>query len=209
VGLGSMAGLTGVVLIEMRQRLLRLRWVAAGAAALTRRLPAAGTALIGRLDAALLLCRQRRRAMLGAIALAVAVHVCLGFQLWIIGRSLSETQLRARDYFLTTQIGNAVAGIPLTPGGVGTRDFVTKTLFEAFGATPGKTGVIPVTLSLIIVFWGLAGAAVFAVSATRRETAEAVQALSDSAPPNAAGPPTLSETEQSERLAAAGNLWNR
>jgi heme/copper-type cytochrome/quinol oxidase subunit 2 len=90
-----------------------------------------------------------------------------------------------RQYFLTTQVANTVAAIPITPGGVGTRDATTAAFLSAFDATPAdKVGSIPVIMSLVIVFWGLVGAVVFIFSPEARHTAHDAQAHSaDDTPP--------------------------
>ena len=167
VGLGSAAGIVGVLLIEFRERLFRHPWIARLANWCGYRLPAKLTAMIQRLTVALELYRRRRLAVFGAFLLAVGVHSCIALDVFMIGRALGEKLLSLREYFLATQVANAVAAIPLTPAGVGSRDFVIKSFLNAMDATAGKSATVPVTLTLIILFWGLVGALVF-ISAPRR-----------------------------------------
>lgn len=161
IGLGSLAGILGIAAIEMRQTVARhpsiARIVQYGAAKLPRKI----VRILTRLVKALELYREERPAVAIATLLSVSVHSLLGVDLYIIGRALGERALGLKDYFLTTQIGNAVAGIPLTPGGLGTRDKTVSAFLEILSGDPGKIGSIPITLSIIIVFWGLVGALVF------------------------------------------------
>ena len=129
--------------------------------------------MVERLTAALELYRDRRRTSVSALALAVLVHVTLALDLYCIGKSYDEHGLRLRDYFLTTQVSNVAGAIPVTPGGVGTRDATTVAFFRAMNARPQKTRVlIPLTLSLVIVSWGLVGAVVFIASPSSRAAVE-------------------------------------
>lgn len=173
VGLGSVGGIAAVLLIEYRARLLRHPWLARLADCGGRWLPARITAVIQRLTTALELYRQRRRAVLGAFLLSVGVHSCIALTLFAIGRSLSEKAMSLREYFLATQVANAVASIPVTPAGVGSRDFVIKAFMNAMEATAGKSATVPVTLTLIILFWGLIGALFFVFTPRRAAAAAA------------------------------------
>jgi uncharacterized protein (TIRG00374 family) len=161
VGLGSLAGIFGLLLVEFREALLRhphiARLVAWGAVKLPHKI----VATIERLAAALETYRRDRRTMAWSVALSLLVHTLLSLDLWCIGSALGAGALSLRDYFLTTQVSNAVAGIPLTPAGVGTRDTVTALFFKAMDAAPDKAGAIPVILTLVILFWGVVGAGFF------------------------------------------------
>ena len=164
VGLGSVGGILGILALEFQEELLRLPVLAAGVAKAARHLPAHFVATVTRVTGALNLYRKHRRAVLFAILLSVLVHSGLGLTLFCIGRSLGEKELTMREYFLTTQVANSVASIPLTPAGLGLRDFGIKAFLKAMEATPGKAGSIPITFTLIMLFWGLVGGAVFVFS---------------------------------------------
>jgi uncharacterized membrane protein YbhN (UPF0104 family) len=175
VGLGSAGGVVFVVLLELRERLVRLRPVAAMLNLGARLLPEKVTGLFRRLVAALELYRGCRGATGKALLLAVAVHSLLGLGLYFAGRGIHETGLRPRYYLLTAQVANTVAAIPLTPGGVGTRDVVAKEYFLAFGAEPAeKVGSIPVIMTMAMVGWGLVGAVLFVLYPRRQGQPEAI-----------------------------------
>ena len=102
--------------------------------------------------------------MAGAFAISVGVHSTLALLLFTVGHALGETKLSLSGYALATQVANAVAAVPVTPGGLGLRDFGIKLFFDALGAPAAQTGNIPVTMSLIISAWALLGAGVFIVN---------------------------------------------
>ena len=161
VGLGSLGGVAALMLVELRESLLRLPFAAAVVQFLSRRLPAAVVSIAERLIKALDLYRRHRRTVLVAICLSVLVHSLLAVELFCIARAVGENNLRMRDCFLAAQVANAVAAVPVTPAGVGTRDFVIWKFFEAMDAERSAAAVIPVTFSLVMVFWSVVGAAVF------------------------------------------------
>lgn len=179
VGLGSVGGIVFVVLLELRERLVRWRPVAAVVGLGSRLLSEKLVGIFRRLVMAMELYRGRRAATAKALLLAVAVHCLLGFGLYCAGRGIRETGLRPRYYLLTAQVANTVAAIPLTPGGVGTRDVVAKEYFLALGAAPAaKVGSIPVIMTMGMVGWGLAGAVLFVLYPRRRAEPEAAVAES-------------------------------
>lgn len=169
VGLGSVGGMVFVVLLELRERLVRLRPVALALDFGARHLSAKLVDIFRRLIQAMELYRGRRAATAKALLLAVAAHSLLGLGLYVAGRGIRESGLRPRDYLLTAQVANTVAAIPLTPGGVGTRDVVAKEYFLALGAAPvEKVGSIPIIMTMVMVGWGLVGAVVFVLYPRRR-----------------------------------------
>jgi len=164
VGVGSMGGITAVVLVEFRAVLVRHGWIARLLGLGRRVLPETVVHVVERLAAALDLYRRKRGSVLAAFALALSVHSLLAIDFYCIGVALGEKRLTLGNYFLTTQVANAAGAIPITPSGVGTRDAVAARFFRAMHADPELAGAIPVTLSLIIVFWSLVGAGVFVFS---------------------------------------------
>ena len=160
VGFGSLAGIATVLLVEFREKVLQLPGIKGIVNYVGTRLPGKAMAVIRRLTDALDLYRRRRGIVVAGILLSVMVHCCLALDLYLIGHSLGEHALSLRQYFLATQVANAVAAVPVTPAGLGLRDFGIKLFFKAMEATPGTAGSIPVSLSLVMLFWALVGAAV-------------------------------------------------
>lgn len=161
VGLGSAAGAFGLVAVEYHQKLLSLTWVRKLFDFFEPKVPNRLTEVAQRVVTALDTYRRNRKVMLQVISLSVAVHCLLALNLFLVGKSLHEDATSLGSYFLTAQVANAIAAIPITPAGVGPRDYVAKSFFEQMGMNPEKIGAIPVTLTLIIIFWGLVGAVVF------------------------------------------------
>lgn len=162
VALGSLGGVGAVCLLEARERLLRIPPLAHMVDAANRRLPDRVSDTLARFIHAIELYRERRGTIVKALVLATAVHAILGLNLLCIGRIVGERSVSPGGYFVTTQVSNVVGAVPVTPGGVGTRDATTALFLRAFGASPpDKIGTIPLVVTLCMVFWGLVGAAVF------------------------------------------------
>ncbi len=168
VGLGSMGGIAGILLVEFHHLLLRHSLVRRLLDYGERRLPHIISDTVRRLAGALDLYRRNRRAMLIALLLSLGVHSLLALELFCIGRAVHETALRVQDYFLVTQVVNALAAVPLTPAGLGVRDIITSMFFNAMNVPREISGAIPVILSIGILCWGLVGAIVFIVGAPGR-----------------------------------------
>jgi len=164
VGLGSVAAILVIAIIELRSAFMGWQLIAWVVDWGKGKLPASIVSGLKRLIEALELYRRTRGAIAAAFGLSIVVHSCLAFSLFFVGASVGEDVLRLGDYFLTTQVSNAVAAIPLTPAGIGTRDAVIAMLFTALKAPPAKAGVVPVIMTIIILFWGLVGGIVFVVS---------------------------------------------
>jgi hypothetical protein len=164
VGGGALAAVGGVVVVELHGRLLRFAPVRRGVAAAAKRLPARLVTVVTRLARALDQYRRARAALALAFALSLAVHFTLALLLFLIGRGLGEGALPFSGYLLAAQIANAVASIPLTPSGVGLRDFTVAAFLEAFHGQAAAAAAIPLAQTVIFTAWGLVGGVVFAVA---------------------------------------------
>jgi uncharacterized protein (TIRG00374 family) len=140
-----------------------------------QRLPISIVTTLKRLVAALELYRRRRRLILIVLFLSVLIHSCLVLNLSLIGTSVGEDVLTLRNYFLAVPVANAVAGIPVTPGGIGTRDAIIAMFFSAMQGPMEKNGIVPVIGTLVFLFWGFVGGIIFIISrisrCVERETA--------------------------------------
>lgn len=170
VGLGSLGGVIGILGVEFHEALLKIPGVQACLDFAGRRLPDVVTEHVLRLMDALDQYRRNRRAVAGCILMSVMIHTGLAFTLILVGRSLHEDTVSPGAYFLTAQVANAIAAIPVTPAGVGPRDYVARTFFEAWRMDPHVMGAIPVSFTLIIIFWGLVGAVVFIAAPVSKDT---------------------------------------
>ena len=164
VGAASLASVFGVVLIEIRERLMQHPWISRLKEMGARKLPPRIVRALKRLVSALDLYRQQYRVVMVAILLSMGVHVCYATAIYAIGASVGEDVLGLSDYFLSTFVSNTLSAIPLTPAGIGTRDASIAMFLSAFNASKEKAGVVPVTMTLVILFWGLVGGGVFMFS---------------------------------------------
>jgi len=171
IGLGSVGGILFLAAVEWREKWIGLPGVAGVLEWCGRTAPAAVTRVVLRFVNALELYRNARLTVLKAILLSVLVHFSMGMCLFTIARAEGEPHLRAMDYVLVMQVANSVGAIPITPGGFGMRDATTAKFLEALGAAQEKRGIIPVTLTMVFVAWGLVGAVVFIVSPGLRTVA--------------------------------------
>jgi uncharacterized membrane protein YbhN (UPF0104 family) len=173
VGLGSVGGILFLAAVEWREKWIGLPGMAGVLAWCGRTAPTAVTHVVLRFVNALDLYRNARLTVLKAILMSVLVHFCMGLCLLAIGRAEGEIRLPPRHYVLAMQVANTVGAVPVTPGGLGTRDATTALLLEALGAAAEKRGIIPVTLTVIYVVWALIGAMVFIASpGLRRATTD-------------------------------------
>ncbi len=173
VGFGSVGGILFVLAVEFHKKLLALPLMRTVVPAVAKRLPAKVCDVVTRLVCALDLCRGHRRAVASALGLSLVVHSSLAVMLLLIGRALGEGTVLAGGYFLTTQVANAVAAIPLTPGGVGLRDNCVSYFLKALDATPAATaGFIPVLFTLLMAAWGIGGGVLFMLRSRKSAKAD-------------------------------------
>ena len=153
---------------------MKWRWVRALMNFTQKLLPKKIAGIIKRMDDALGLYRSHRPALLAALAISILIHLTVSGTVFFLGKSLHESQMNFGEYALTTQLANATGLVPVTPGGLGVRDTVAAELFKCFHATPESVcGTIPLLNSLIIVFWGLAGALIYVCSPTFKSPSQA------------------------------------
>jgi uncharacterized protein (TIRG00374 family) len=179
VGLGSVAGILGMGLIETRRIVARFSVTSNVVNFVAKKLPRGIVSCLERLVSGLELYRQNRSTILSAITLSVIVHLCLALNLFFIGVSIGEDILGLRHYFLASPVANAVAAIPITPGGIGTRDATIAMFFSVMGASPQKAGVVPVIMTFVILFWGLLGGITYVFSKSQKITVRTAREFKD------------------------------
>ncbi len=107
---------------------------------------------------ALGLVRSAPGFLLHLTALSVVVHLCASVAVIVIAWGLAlPSQLSLWDYTLATQLGNLVAAIPLTPGGVGGRDLTIALLLSIWGAPADLAAAVPLVLTALMIAWALIG----------------------------------------------------
>ena len=156
---GGVALLLAMLLLVLREPILRVRPVAALVRWLGRMLPTKLCELIARLTTAVDLYRTHPGAVMKVLLASACIHTLLAGMNYLLGKSFHETVMTPLQYVITTQLGNVTGLIPLTPGGMGIRDAVTSYFLSSFNASPQEAmALIPVSYSLIMVFWALVGA---------------------------------------------------
>jgi glycosyltransferase 2 family protein len=95
--------------------------------------------------------------------LSLANHVLFVGAAYAIGRSLGITSLTPLDYLMVFPIINATAALPITPGGIGVRDFAAKYLLAPLGVTAAQALPLTLLIYLSTLFWSLVGGIVYLV----------------------------------------------
>lgn len=94
---------------------------------------------------------------LHALALSFLIHLLLGCAYCCLGRGFGEENISLFQYIALAQLSNATAAIPLTPGGIGLRDFVAYLFLTVFQAQPASVcNLIPIAYTVILLLWGIA-----------------------------------------------------
>lgn len=173
VSAGGLASLGVLGALLYHRALLRLRLAAKLVAWLEARLPQKITALIVRLCQAASSYRQHPLRLVATLVISLVIHALLGLAFFLLGRAVGEHHYPFVAYFLAMQVGNAVTLIPATPGGLGLRDAVQVTFFQALAQEQNVTllGSIPVLHSLLVIFWAFLGAFALLSLPNRRKVA--------------------------------------
>ena len=129
-----------------------------------RKLPDTVGRWIGQATEALVAYRRHKRTVVFAFLISAAGHAIYSVMLFIVGLGLGERGIGIGKYLVVAPIANAVSAVPLTPGGVGTRDASFAFLFSLLGAPSEKVGAIAVIMTFIILFWAVVGGLVFSLS---------------------------------------------
>lgn len=82
----------------------------------------------------------------------------LAQSLWFLVRGTTETVPDWSRIFLTSNISNTIAAIPLTNGGIGTRDVVTKMLLQGSGLPETEAAAIPLLYTGVFLLVSFLGA---------------------------------------------------
>jgi uncharacterized protein (TIRG00374 family) len=168
VGLGSLAGIIFLGLIKTRRKIFQLPLFCSVTDYMRHTFPSSIIQHVERIVDALELYRRNGKSLFASIGLSVLIHLILAINLYFIGVSIGERSLTVSNYFLIVPVANAVAAVPLTPGGIGTRDATIAMFLSALNVSTDKVGAIPVIMTSIILFWGLVGCIIFIL--TKRQT---------------------------------------
>ena len=70
---------------------------------------------------------------------------------------------------LAGALGNTASVVPVTPGGLGTRDKVTEVVLNAFGTDPGISSLTPILYSTATICAALVGVFFFLADSLLRK----------------------------------------
>jgi len=163
LGLGSIFGVLTFFLLLL-QSYKKIKFTGKLYGWVHSKLPQKLLLLVDRLIVAIDLYQNNVKVILKTILLSMLIHIWLGANLFLVGRCVGESIMNLRDYMLASQVGNLIAVLPITPGGVGTRDIGAAIILKTLGAIPEMAGVIPIIMTLIIIFWRLVGGGFFIFS---------------------------------------------
>lgn len=160
---GAIGGLT----LVFRQNLMD-RW------SVTRRLRENSKigAIIGRVYDAFQLALTHRGLLAKTMGLSLINHFAFVLCTGLLGVAL-ELELTPLDYLTTIPIINAVAAIPITPGGLGTREATSRMLLGTLGVAAPRAVLLSLLTYGLILFWSLVGGVVYSVYALRMGKAPA------------------------------------
>lgn len=108
--------------------------------------------------------RSEYKALILCFAISIVLlHLNLALIVYLIGHGTGAENLTFLLSTLTSSLGNTVGALPITPSGVGTRDFVFKELLTAGGITE-QALLIPLIYTSIFLFFSLFGGLIFVFS---------------------------------------------
>ncbi len=112
-------------------------------------------------------CLVNRRVLALTMVYSLANHLMLVLCAWALGHAL-EIPLRLKAYITVVPIINAIAAIPATPGGLGTREVASKFLLGVVGVPEVKAVPLSLLLYSTLLVWSVVGGLVYLVYANRR-----------------------------------------
>jgi glycosyltransferase 2 family protein len=121
----------------------------------------AAGAMINRLYNAFHLCFRQSGLLTRAVLLSLANHLSLIVCAYFLARAL-EINLTLLNCLTIFPVINAIAAIPITPGGLGTREGATVFLLGAFGVANAPAIALSLLLYAVILGWSLVGGLVYA-----------------------------------------------
>ncbi len=152
---GALGGAVGFFLLAFRQDLFA-RWV------LFRRLEEQTRIgrILSRVYRAFRLCLTHPGLLFLTSLLSLANHVAFVGCAWLLGRAL-RIPLAFLDYLRIFPVINAVAAIPVTPGGLGTREGMSVFLLGAVHVPATSAMALSLLLYGVVLIWSLIGGLVY------------------------------------------------
>jgi uncharacterized membrane protein YbhN (UPF0104 family) len=125
-----------------------------------RRFPLKLVVVVGRVVRSLDLYRSQPLQLARALAVSGLVHTTATLGVVCIAQAFQIQAIPMRIYFIAVQVANTISAVPITPGGLGSRDLVLQRfLLDAGGDM--RCNLIPFGLSVVLVLWSLVGGIFF------------------------------------------------
>ncbi|MBT3293897.1 MAG: flippase-like domain-containing protein [Verrucomicrobia bacterium] len=105
-------------------------------------------------------CMQDPMLLVKTLTLSIANHVVLIGCAYGLGRGL-EISLNFWGYLKVFPVINAVAAIPATPGGLGTRETAAKFLLGVLGVAESRAVLLSLLIYIAVLFWSLVGGGIY------------------------------------------------
>jgi uncharacterized membrane protein YbhN (UPF0104 family) len=134
------------------------------------RIPKVG-AMIGRLAMALAIYRRRLGALTVIGVLGLAVHTLLAASIHLVASSILDPHPTLGQHFVLVPLALVAAGLPFTPGGLGTFEVAMSKLYWLIAHQPEENGLI-VALMYRLITIAIALVAVVYYWIGRREVQE-------------------------------------
>lgn len=113
-------------------------------------------AVLVRAYRAMRLCMRHPMALGSTFGLSLANHLCAVGCAACLGHALG-LPVPVADYLVVIPLVNAVAAVPLTPGGAGVRESASVVLLTVAGATAAQATALSLLVYGVIVAWALVG----------------------------------------------------
>lgn len=118
--------------------------------------------IISRIYTAFHVCIRSWRTLVITMIYSFANHILFVCIACLVGYAIG-LKISIADYFTVFPIINALAGLPLTPGGLGVRDAAAKFLLGALGVAEPVAISTSLLIYLVTLFWSFVGGIVYAI----------------------------------------------
>lgn len=105
-------------------------------------------------------CLQRPSVLIKTMTLSLLNHLGLIVLIFCLGQAL-EIRLPFRDYLAVFPVVNTIAGLPITPSGIGTRDGTTVYFLGLLGTPIAQAFALSLATYLLMLAWSVAGGIVY------------------------------------------------
>ena len=116
--------------------------------------------IIGKVYNAFRLCLNHPGLLSRALLLSLANHVTLIVSVYFLGSAIG-LKLRFMEYLTIFPTINSVAALPLTPGGIGTREAAAAELLGVFGVSSADAVTVSLLIWASVFAWSLLGGVVY------------------------------------------------